>query len=116
MQMWCEDDKPATKILLKGKIALSDAELLSIIIGNEGSRKRSSLDAARLILNQANDSLSEIAKLSVAHLIQVANITKAQAVRIITAYEIGKRRNYSESMQQERIRTSRNAYKYSVLC
>ena len=34
MQMWCEDDKPATKFLLKGRMSLSDSELLSIIIGN----------------------------------------------------------------------------------
>jgi hypothetical protein len=34
MQMWCEDDKPATKLLLNGRMALSDSELLSIIIGN----------------------------------------------------------------------------------
>ena len=28
MQLWQEDDKPATKILLKGRMALSDSELL----------------------------------------------------------------------------------------
>ena len=47
MQLWQEDGKPATKILLKGKMALSDSELLSIIIGNDGSRNRSCLDSAR---------------------------------------------------------------------
>jgi len=110
MQMWCEDDKPASKIIMKGRLALSDSELLSIIIGNDGSRNRSCLDAARLILHQANDNLGEIAKLSVSNLMEAGNITKAQAIRIITAFEIGKRWNQAESLHQEKIKTSRNAY------
>ncbi len=110
MQMWCEDDKPATKILLKGKMALSDSELLSIIIGNDGSRNRSCLDAARLILNRASDNLGEIAKLSVTELASAGNITKAQATRVITAFEIGRRRSASEVVSKEKISSSKNAY------
>ena len=110
MQMWCEDDKPSTKILLKGKTALSDSELLSIIIGNDGSKSRSSLDAARLLLNQANDNLGEIAKLSVSELTNSGGITMAQATRVITAFEIGLRRNASNVVCREKISTSRNAY------
>jgi len=110
MQFWCDDDKPTTKILLKGKMALSDSELLSIIIGNDGSRNRSCLDAARLILNQANDSLGEIAKLSVSELINAGNITMAQATRLITTFEIGRRRNASEVVSKDRISSSKNAY------
>ncbi len=110
MLMWCEDDKPATKILLKGRMALSDSELLSIIIGNDGSRKRSCLDAARQILNHSADNLGEIAKLSVNDLVKTGNITMAQATRVITAFEIGRRRSASEVVLKEKISTSRNAY------
>jgi DNA repair protein RadC len=109
MQMWCEDDKPATKILLKGKMALSDSELLSIIIGNDGSRNRSCLDSARLILRQANDNLAEIAKLSVSELTSTGNITLAQATRVITAFEIGRRRTASEVVPKVKISSSKNA-------
>ncbi len=109
MQQWCEDDRPDTKILLKGKAAVSDSELLSIIIGNDGSRNRSSLDAARLILNQSSDNLGEIAKLSVAELVKTS-ITMAQATRIITTFEIGRRRMASEIVSKEKISSSRNAY------
>jgi DNA repair protein RadC len=110
MQMWCEDDKPATKILLKGKMALADSELLSIIIGNDGSRSRSCLDSARLILNKASDNLGEIAKLSVTELATAGNITVAQATRVITAFEIGRRRSASEVVSKDKISNSRNAY------
>jgi DNA repair protein RadC len=109
MQQWCEDDKPATKILLKGRNALSDSELLSIIIGNDGSQNRSSLDAARLILNQANDNLGEIAKLTISELTQAGNITLAQATRVITAFEIGRRRGASEVVPKVKISSSTNA-------
>jgi DNA repair protein RadC len=108
--MWCEDDKPASKILLKGKAALSDAELLSIIIGNDGFRNRSSLDAARLILNHAKDNLAEIAKFSVSELTTTGKITTAQATRVITAFEIGRRRSTSEVILKEKIASSKDAY------
>jgi DNA repair protein RadC len=109
MQMWCEDDNPASKILLKGKAALSDSELLSIIIGNDGFRNRSSLDAARLILNQANDNLAQIAKFSVSELSLTGKITTAQATRVITAFEIGRRRGASEVVSKVKISSSSNA-------
>ncbi len=51
MQIWCEDVKPTTKILLKGRASLWDSELLSIIIGNDGSCNMSCLDSARQIPN-----------------------------------------------------------------
>jgi DNA repair protein RadC len=108
--MWCEDDKPASNILLKGKAALSDAELLSIIIGNDGFRNRSSLDAARLILNHAKDNLAEIAKFSVSELTTTGKITTAQATRVITAFEIGRRRSTSEVILKEKIASSKDAY------
>ena len=110
MQSWCEDDKPSTKILLKGKLAMSDAELLSIIIGNDNSRKRSCLDTARLLINQANDNLSEIARSSASELVTNGNITMAQATRIITAFELGRRRNASETASKKRISSSRYAH------
>ena len=91
------------------KNALSDSELLSIIIGNDGSQNRSSLDVARLILNQANDNLGEIAKLTVSDLIKVGNITLAQATRLITAFEIGRRRIASEVVPKVKISSSTDA-------
>jgi len=115
IQLWCEDDKPATKILLKDRNALSDSELLSIIIGNDGSQNRSSLDAARLILNQSNDNLGEITKLTVSDLVKVGNITMAQATRLITAFEIGRRRGASEVIPKVKISSSSMLMIFSVL-
>jgi len=110
MQSWCEDDKPSTKILLKGKIAMSDAELLSIIIGNDNSPKRSCLETARLLIHHANDNLSEIARSSASELVTNGNITLAQATRIITAFELGRRRGASDVASKKRISSSKYAF------
>jgi len=110
MQSWCEDDKPSTKILLKGKMALSDAELLSIIIGNDNSPRRSCLDTARLLIHQANDNLGEVAKLSISELVKAGNITMAQATRVISAFEVGRRRDASEVASRLKVSTSKDAY------
>jgi len=110
MQSWCEDDKPSTKILLKGKMALSDAEHLSIIIGNCTSPKRSSLDTARQLIHQANGNLGEVARLSISELMKAGNITIAQATRLTSAFEIGRRRDFSEVSSKLRIAKSNDAY------
>ena len=82
MLMWCEDDKPATKLLMKGRAAVSDSELLSLIIAKDSSGF-SSLNAARKILFSCSDNLGEMARLSVTDLVREGNITLAQATRII---------------------------------
>lgn len=108
MQHWCEDDKPDTKILLKGKASMSNAELLSLII-SRGSRGMNSLELARTLLNSCKDNLGEIAKLAVSDLTRISSITPSQATRIIAAFEIGKRRNASEGAMKVKISSSRDA-------
>ena len=108
MQQWCEDDKPGTKILLKGKSSLSDAELLSLVIAND-TKGFSSLEAARMLLNSCKDNLGEIARLSATDIVKVSNITIAQATRVITAFEIGRRRRASEVVTKVKISSSRDA-------
>ena len=68
------------------------------------------MDAARLILNQASDNLGEIARLSANELTKSGKITLAQATRVITAFEIGRRRGASEVVCKDKISTSRNAF------
>ena len=49
MQFWAEDDIPIEKLLLKGTASLSDAELLSILIGS-GTPQENSLDITQKIM------------------------------------------------------------------
>jgi DNA repair protein RadC len=108
MQQWGEDDRPATKLLLKGKAAVSDSELLSLLIAKD-TKTFSSLDISRKILNSCNDSLGEVGKLSVVDLLKF-NLTAAMSIRILTAFEVGNRRIATDTIAREKIKTSRTAY------
>lgn len=52
---WAEDDRPREKLLLKGKHALSDSELLAIIMGS-GNREETAVDLAKRILQNSNNN------------------------------------------------------------
>jgi len=49
---WSQEDQPREKLLHKGKAALSDAELVAILIGS-GSREESAVELCKRILASA---------------------------------------------------------------
>ena len=61
---WAEEDRPREKLLLKGKSALSDAELLGILIAS-GIQKLTAVDIAKLILQGVSGDLNQLARLTV---------------------------------------------------
>ncbi len=106
---WAEDDRPREKLALKGRHSMSDAELLAILIGS-GTRQESAVDLAKNILKLAHDNLGELSKLSISDLTKVKGIGQARAVTILAAMELGRRRNESEVLVRDKIKTSRDAY------
>lgn len=106
---WAEEDRPREKLLLKGKAALSDAELIAILIGS-GTRELSAVDLSKVILQKAVNNLNELAKLSIKDLMKVKGIGEAKAISIIAALELGRRRKESEIVRRARISSSRDAY------
>jgi DNA repair protein RadC len=106
---WAEEDRPREKLLLKGKAALTDAELVAILIGS-GTRDLSAVDLSKIILQKANNNLNELAKLSIKDLIKIKGIGEAKAISIAAALELGRRRKESEVVRRPRISSSRDAY------
>jgi len=106
---WAEDDRPREKLLLKGKSALSDAELLAILIGS-GSRNESAVDLCRRILEENNNSLPELARQSVANLQKFKGIGEAKAISIVAALELGQRRRMAEVTQKNKITCSKDVF------
>ncbi len=106
---WAEEDRPREKLLLKGKAALSDAELVAILIGS-GTRDLSAVDLAKIILQKANNNLNELAKLSVKDLMKIKGIGEAKAISIVSALELGRRRKESEVISKPKITCSKDAY------
>ncbi len=86
-----EDDRPREKLLTKGVAALSNAELLAIILGS-GSRDENAVELARRILLQAGNDLAKLGKLTVAELKKYKGVGKVKAVGVVAAMELGRRR------------------------
>jgi len=106
---WKEDDRPREKLLFKGKNALSDAELIAILIGS-GNKQENAVELAKRILLGTNNNLNELAKLSVNDLIQFKGIGEAKAITIITALELGRRRRLEEALLRPKITSSKKVF------
>ena len=107
---WAEEDRPREKLLLKGKAALSDAELLGILIGS-GTRSLSAVDVCKIILQANHNNLNELARLSPKELTKFKGIGEAKAISIIAALELGRRRKESQPLKRPKISCSEDAYK-----
>lgn len=116
MNCWGEDDIPSSKILLHGSMSLSDAELLSIIIGT-GIAGENSLDIARNILSRYGNNLTEFWKSSIYDLQKIKGIGHKQAVRMCAMFAISRRRNESEVISKDQINCSNYAFQifHSIL-
>lgn len=108
-----EEDRPREKLLLKGKSALSDAELLAILLGS-GTKQLSAVDLAKYILSTVNFDLSQLAKLSVSELKKFKGIGEAKAITIVSALELGRRRKLINELPK-RFRISSSADVYQLM-
>jgi DNA repair protein RadC len=103
---WSEDDRPREKMMKKTVAALSDAELLAIIIGT-GNKNESAVDLARKILGACHNNINELAHLTISNLCSMfKGIGKAKAITIIAALELGKRRKTNELTKRKKISSS----------
>lgn len=106
---WREGDRPREKLLNSGSAALTEAELLAILIGN-GVKGASAVQLARNVLRLASDDLNELAKLKPSFLTQVKGIGEAKAIQISAAVELGRRRNALSIVSKPQIRSSKDAF------
>ena len=109
IKSWAEDDRPREKLLLKGKGALSDAELIAILIGS-GSRSESAVDLSKKILNSIDNSINKLGKLTALDLQKFKGIGEAKAISIITALELGRRRRLEEAIVLPKITSSKEVF------
>jgi DNA repair protein RadC len=103
---WVEDERPREKMLQKGPAALSDADLLAILISS-GTKERSAIDLARDILALAHNNLHELGRLTIQELQKTKGIGEARAITIAAALELGRRRQIGEGLQRPTLQQSR---------
>jgi len=109
IKSWAEDDRPREKMLLKGRIALSDAELIAILIGS-GSKNESAVSLSKRILASVNNNLNKLGRLGVSELLKFKGIGEAKAISIITALELGRRRQLETALELPKITCSKDVF------
>lgn len=111
IRRWAKDDRPREKLLLKGSEALSDAELLAILI-HHGTREKSALELAREVIRLGKNNLNELGKISIKELMKIKGIGEAKAVSIAAALELGRRRQAGISLEKPAVSTSTDVARY----
>ena len=109
IKSWAEDDRPREKMLSKGRSALSDSELLAILIAT-GSSKKSALDLAKECLTLAGNDLAKLSRLTVSELCKINGIGPAKAVTLVASLELGRRRKDKAIDKKLRIVSSQIVY------
>lgn len=108
---WAKDDRPREKLLSKGAEALSDSELLAILINN-GSKEKSAVELAKDVLKMGKDNLVELGKLSLKDLMKIKGIGEAKAITIAAALELGRRRLGAAALNKAVLRQSGDIARY----
>ncbi len=106
---WSPEDRPREKLLLKGTSALSEAELVAILIGS-GTTKTSAVELAKKVLLLGKNNLNELARLSVKDLMKIKGIGEAKAITIVAALELGRRRKEQDIDSKPKISSSKDAF------
>ena len=108
---WSEDDQPREKLRDKGPQALSDAELLAILIGS-GTPGISAVDLMQDILRDCNNNLNTLGKRTIRQLCDYKGIGEAKAITILAACELGKRRQQESAEERPDVGTATRIYNH----
>ena len=108
---WAEDDRPREKLERLGPVALSDAELLAILVGS-GSTKEDAVTLMKRILGDCNNNLNTLGKLTIQDLCQYNGVGPAKAITILAACELGKRRQMEKAEERPELNTATHLYNH----
>ncbi|MCG8697589.1 MAG: DNA repair protein RadC [Bacteroidales bacterium] len=106
IKSWAEQERPREKLKEKGVRALTDSEVLALIVGN-GTKEMSVVELCRIILADSNNSFDELAKKDLHDLTKLKGVGEAKAISIMAALEIGRRRKLQETKEKTFIKDSK---------
>ena len=110
---WSEEDRPREKMEKLGASALSNAELLAILIGS-GSTEQSAVELMKDILNDCNNNLNSLGKMSSQQLQKYKGMGPAKAITILAACELGKRRAATHTEDRPHLNSAPAIYEYML--
>jgi len=108
---WSESDQPREKLRDKGSQALSDAELLAILIGS-GTPGVSAVELMQEVLSNCNNNLNTLGKMTIRQLMDYKGIGEAKAITILAACELGKRRQMETPEERPDMGTATRIYNH----
>lgn len=111
INQWAEEDRPREKLMRLGAGALTNAELMAILIGS-GSPKESAVDLMKRILNDCENNLNQLGKKSIRELQQYNGMGPAKAISILAACELGKRRQLERAQERKDLGSPQAIYDY----
>ena len=111
INQWAEEDRPREKLMRQGAEALSDAELLAILVGS-GSTKETAVELMKRVLSECYNNLNTLGKMTIGELCKYNGIGEAKAITIIAACELGKRRQHEKVKERKKISNSQDIYEY----
>ncbi|MBQ6203783.1 MAG: DNA repair protein RadC [Prevotella sp.] len=111
INQWAEEDRPREKLMRLGAGALTNAELMAILIGS-GSPKESAVDLMKRILNDCENNLNQLGKMSIRELQQYNGMGPAKAISILAACELGKRRQLEKVQERKDLGSPQAIYEY----
>lgn len=111
INQWAEEDRPREKLMRQGPEALSNAELLAILIGS-GSTKESAVDLMKRVLGDCNNNLNTLGKMTIRQLCEYNGVGEAKAITILAACELGKRRQMETPEERPDLGTATRIYNH----
>lgn len=113
INQWAEEDRPREKMMRFGAGALSNAELLAILIGS-GSQDESAVDLMKRVLADCGNNLNTLGKKTISELAggRYKGLGPAKAVAVLAACELGKRRQRETAVERKRFDNAMAIYEY----
>lgn len=111
------EDRPREKMMLKGAEALSDAELLAILIGS-GNAEESAVTLMQRVMNACGNDLNQLGKWEMRDFARFKGLGPAKSITIMAALELGRRRKLSQPAERPAIRCSTDIYElfHPLMC
>ncbi len=109
INQWAPEDRPREKMIEKGAAALSDAELLAILIGS-GNTEESAVELMRRLLLSCDNNLNTLAKWEVCDYSRFKGMGPAKIITVMAALELGQRRKLQNIRERLRITCSKDIY------
>ena len=111
IKQWAEEERPREKMAAQGADALTNAELLAILIGS-GSPSESAVELMKRLLADCNNNLNTLGKRSIRDLCTYNGIGEAKAITILAACELGKRRQAESPEERPDLGTATRIYNH----